>query len=161
MQKYDNLMIQTAFIWSKASSCERRQVGAVLAKDNRIIAIGYNGTIAGMDNCCEEVCMACHGQGIASYSDEPKPCEHCQGKGIITSDLVLHAEQNVIAFCAKEGIPTKNTTLYITTSPCKQCAKLIAQAGISRVVYSEKYKDTSGINFLEKCEITVEQKDLV
>jgi len=121
-------MIQTAYTFAKQSYCKRKQVGAVLAKEGRILNIGYNGTISGMPNTCE--------------------CDDGS-----TSEFTLHAEQNVITYCAREGIPTKGATLYITHSPCKTCAKLIAQSGITEVVYSELYKEPEGIYFLESCSI--------
>jgi len=191
-KKIDKLMIQTAEIWSQMSYCKRSQVGAVLAKDSRILATGYNGTISGQVNICEEYekiktnfkqfkvdinddllidCPDCNGTGemeIGNYyghivTDE---CPTCNGFGKLkiknkTSEFTLHAEQNVITFCAKNGISTKGTTLYITMSPCPNCAKLIAQSGIKRVVYKDTYRDKSGIEFLKKCNVEVEQLENV
>jgi deoxycytidylate deaminase len=158
------------------------KVGAVLAKDGRILATGYNGTVHGAENICEcyekfegpkeaEValetknfikCPDCKGSGDMHMKGTPyyEPCLKCDGYGILkpidkTNELTVHAEQNIIAFCAKNGIPTKDTTLYITLSPCKNCAKLIKQAGISTVYYDKKYKDTSGIDFLNKVNVKV------
>lgn len=128
MRKYDVAMINTAYIFSQQSYCNRLKVGAVLAREGRILATGYNGTIAGLPNQCE--------------------CEDGT-----TSEFTLHAEQNVISFCAKTGISTNGATLYLTHSPCKQCSKLIAQSGISEVVYSRTYKDTDGLDFLHACNI--------
>ena len=130
--KYDTSMIITAFTFAEQSYCKRLKVGAVLAREGRILATGYNGTITGTSNTCE--------------------CEDGT-----TSDFTLHAEQNLITFCAKHGVSTNNTTIYITHSPCKQCAKLIAQSGITEVVYSQTYKDTTGIDFLQACNILVRQ----
>ncbi len=130
--KYDTSMVITAFTFAEQSYCKRLKVGAVLAREGRILATGYNGTISGTPNTCE--------------------CEDGT-----TSDFTLHAEQNLITFCAKQGIPTNGTTIYITHSPCKQCAKLIAQSGITEVVYSQTYKDTAGIDFLQACNILVRQ----
>lgn len=121
-------MLSTAYIFSQQSYCTRLKVGAVLARDGRILATGYNGTISGMPNTCE--------------------CEDGT-----TSDFTLHAEQNLITFCAKNGIPTNGTTLYLTHSPCKQCSKLIAQSGITEVVYSTPYRDSEGLDFLSACNI--------
>jgi dCMP deaminase len=129
MSKYDTAMMTTAFTFSQQSYCNRLKVGAVLSRDGRILATSYNGTIAGMSNCCED----------SSGS---------------TSDFTLHAEQNLITFCAKNGIPTNGTTIYITHSPCKQCSKLIAQSGITEVIYSTVYRDTDGLDFLHACNIT-------
>lgn len=128
MKKYDQSMLSTAYIFSQQSYCTRLKVGAVLARDGRILATGYNGTISGMPNTCE--------------------CEDGA-----TSDFTLHAEQNLITFCAKNGIPTNGTTLYLTHSPCKQCSKLIAQSGITEVVYSTPYRDSEGLDFLSACNI--------
>lgn len=135
MTKYDSAMLQTAYTFAKQSYCKRKQVGAVLAKEGRILNIGYNGTISGMSNTCE--------------------CEDGS-----TSEFTLHAEQNVITHCARKGIPTEGATLYITHSPCKTCAKLIAQSGIKEVVYSEFYKDPEGIHFLESCNIPTRKVNL-
>lgn len=130
MSKYDTAMMITAFTFAEQSYCTRLKVGSVLARDGRILATSYNGTISGLPNTCE--------------------CEDGT-----TSDFTLHAEQNLITFCAKHGIPTNGTTIYITHSPCKQCSKLIAQSGIKEVVYAQPYKDPDGIAFLEACGITV------
>lgn len=130
MQKYDKPMLSTAYTFSQQSYCNRLKVGAVLASEGRILATGYNGTIRGMDNCCEDPSGT-------------------------TSDFTLHAEQNLISFCARKGIPTESTTLYITHAPCAQCSKLIAQSGITEVVFSDYYKSTDGIDFLTECGVTV------
>jgi len=156
VKKYDNVLMINAKSWAKQSYCNRKKVGAVLAKDGRILATGYNGTISGTENCCEEKCDVCNGTG-RSYLDDEEYCPRCNGGGKITNDFTLHAEQNIITFCAKEGIPTKDTTIYITLSPCKTCAKLIAQSGIKRVVYNEQYRDTSGVDFLKNLGIQCEQ----
>lgn len=129
MSKYDSALMSTAYTFAEESYATRLKVGAVLCRDGRILATGYNGTISG----------------------KPNECELPDGT---TSDFTLHAEQNLITFCAKHGIPTNNTTIYITHSPCKQCAKLIAQSGISEVVYSQDYKDRDGLNFLTECGVT-------
>ena len=180
-KRYTKFMLETARVWSKASYCKRNQVGAVIAKDNRIISIGYNGTIAGKVNTCEEVivsCSKCNTKYNASelldsmvYESICVRCKGCKTNLVytkdyllnlkpVTSDFVLHAEQNALMFCTKNGIATNGCTIYITLSPCKQCAKLIAQAGITKVVYIDKYKDTSGIEFLEKLNIKVIQRSI-
>jgi dCMP deaminase len=124
MDKFDIAFIQTAHIFSNLSHCTRLKVGAVLAKDRRITACGYNGTLPGTPNDCED-------DGV-------------------TSPFVLHAEQNLLTFCNREGIQTDGCTLYITHSPCKDCAKLIASAGIKRVVFCNVFRDRSGIDFLRE-----------
>lgn len=116
--------MQIAELSANQSYCTRRKVGATLTRDNFIIATGRNGTLPGHDNCCE------NHDGT-------------------TSDFTLHAEQNILTFCNREGISTKNTSIYITLSPCKTCAKLLASAGITKVFYLEEYKDSSGLGFLK------------
>ena len=179
--KYDKVMMETAELFAKQSYCKRRQVGAVLTKDGRILVTGYNGTISGTNNECESTYVECpnctyrydkdtimrHPVGVGKYS---LTC-HCGTELTydlgylnsikpITSDFTIHAEQNVITYAAKNGIAINNCTIYITTSPCKQCAKLIAQSGITRVVYLTEYKDTSGINFLKTLGIKVTKHEV-
>ena len=117
--------------WSKLSYCKRRQVGALIVKDKMIISDGYNGTPSGFENFCEDE------DGYTKW-------------------YVLHAEANAIAKVSGSTQSTKGATLYITLSPCKECSKLIFQSGITRVVYSKKYKDQSGIEFLVKSGINVD-----
>jgi dCMP deaminase len=137
--------MDVAKLTAKESYCKRLQVGATLVKENYIIASGRNGTISGLENNCEEageICEFCDGKG----------CDKCDQRGhtLKTSEFTLHAEQNIISFCAKHGINTKDTTLYVTHSPCKTCSKLIVQSGITRVVYAKNYRDSDGIDFLKK-----------
>lgn len=136
MNKYDKVMLRTARLFSNLSYCEKKKVGAVIAKDGRILATGYNGTVAGFDNRCE------------TY-------DFIENK-LVTSPFVIHAEQNVLMFCAKHGIATDGTTMYITLSPCETCAKLIVQAGIKRVVFLDYYKNTDGILFLQQAGVLTE-----
>lgn len=117
--------------WSKLSYCKRRQVGALIVRDKMIISDGYNGTPSGFENICED------------------------DKGY-TKWYVLHAEANAIAKVSGSTQSTEGSTLYITLSPCKECSKLIFQSGISRVVYSKRYKDESGIEFLKKSGVVVD-----
>lgn len=128
MQFKDKTFITIAEIMSKNSYAERLQVGAVLAKEDRIMATGYNGTPSGYTNECEY---------IDPVSGEKK-----------TKDAVIHAEQNLICFCAKHGIKTEGCTIYITHSPCITCAKLIASAGIKEVIYRDDYRDSEGVELL-------------
>lgn len=116
--------------WAKLSYCERRKVGALIVKDRMIISDGYNGTPSGFDNCCE---------------DET-------GK---TQWFVLHAEANAILKLAGSTQSAKDATLYLTLSPCKECSKLILQAGIKSVVYIDEYSDNDGIDFLRNHGIEV------
>jgi len=134
--KYDVAYLKMAMEWSKLSYCKRRQVGALVVKDKMIISDGYNGTPSGFENICE---------------DEEEN----------TKWYVLHAEANAILKVASSTQSCKGATLYITMSPCQGCSKLIHQAGITRLVYVEKYKDTSGVDFLEKAGIEITHiKDL-
>ncbi|MCB9225410.1 MAG: dCMP deaminase family protein [Crocinitomicaceae bacterium] len=128
--KYDSAYLKMAREWAKLSYCQRKQVGALIVKDNMIISDGYNGTPSGYTNCCED--------------DNGE-----------THWFVLHAEANAILKVAKSTQSADDATLYITLSPCKECSKLIIQAGIKRVVYNIKYKDTSGIEFLSEYGIEV------
>tara|TARA_Y100000766_G_scaffold283611_1_gene299691 strand:+ start:734 stop:1198 length:465 start_codon:yes stop_codon:yes gene_type:complete len=130
--RYDRAYLRMATEWAKLSYCERRQVGAIIVKNNIIIADGFNGTPSGFENCCED----------------------SNGK---THWYVLHAEANAILKLAKSNNRGQNSTLYITLSPCKDCSKLILQAGIKRVVYINGYKDSEGIDFLSKAGIEVVQ----
>ncbi len=120
-----------ARIWAENSYCKRRQVGALLVKDKTIISDGYNGTPSGFPNVCED-------------------------NNDTTFPYVLHAEANAIAKVAQSNNSSEGATLYVTASPCIECAKLIIQAGIKRVVYSEKYRLTDGIDLLEKANVKVE-----
>ena len=117
--------------WSKLSHCKRKQVGSLIVKDKMIISDGYNGTPSGFENFCEDE------DGYTKW-------------------YVLHAEAHAIAKVSGSTQSTKESTLYITLSPCKECSKLIFQSGISRVVYSKKYKDLSGIEFLIKSGVSVD-----
>ena len=132
--KYDKAYLRIAREWSKLSHCKRKQVGALIVKDRMIISDGYNGTPTGFENCCED-------------------------ENNITKWHVLHAEANAILKVAASTQSCKGATLYITLSPCKECSKLIHQAGITRMVYYIDYKDNVGLEFLRKagvelCQIT-------
>jgi len=129
--KYDTAYLKMALEWAKLSHCERKQVGALIVKDRMIISDGFNGTPTGFENFCE---------------DEEN----------YTKWYVLHAEANAILKVASSTQSCKDATLYITLSPCKECSKLIHQAGIKRVVYANDYKDGTGIKFLRKAGVEVE-----
>ena len=124
----DKRYLRMARIWASNSYCKRRQVGALLVKDKMIISDGYNGTPSGFENKCEE-----------ETGD--------------TKSYVLHAEANAITKVAKSNNSSDGSTLYITTSPCIECSKLIIQAGVIRVVYEEKYRITDGLDLLERAQI--------
>jgi dCMP deaminase len=130
-KKIDYRYIRMARIWAENSYCKRRQVGALLVKDKTIISDGYNGTPSGFPNVCED-------------------------ENDTTFPYVLHAEANAIAKVAQSNNSSDGATLYVTASPCIECAKLIIQAGIKRVVYSEKYRLTDGIDLLERAGVKVE-----
>lgn len=130
--KYDKAYLRMAQEWAKLSHCKRRKVGALIVKDRMIISDGYNGTPSGFKNVCED-------------------------ENGLTYWYVLHAEANAILKVASSTQSCKNATLYITMSPCKDCSKLIHQAGITRVVYRDAYKDLSGIEFLKLANVEVVQ----
>lgn len=146
--KFDDVHMDCAVIWSKKSYCKRNQVGAIISLKDRTTIPSYNGTISGTENNCEQECNVCKGTGLPDRGRDGV-CERCNGDKIITNDFTLHAEANAITHAANEGISLKGTTIYTTTSPCKDCSKLIAQAGIVRVVYKEVYRDTRGLDFLK------------
>ena len=126
----DKRYISMAMIWADNSYCERRKVGALIVKDKMIISDGYNGTPSGFENVCED-------------------------ENQITKPYVLHAEANAITKIARSNNSSDGATMYVTASPCIECAKLIIQAGIKRVVYSEKYRLEDGINLLKRAKIEV------
>ena len=131
-KKYDIAYLKMAETWGKLSYCKRRQVGAIIVKNRMIISDGYNGTPTGFENVCE---------------DEDN----------YTKWYVLHAEANAILKVASSTQSCDGATLYVTLSPCRECSKLIHQSGISRVVFSEAYKDLSGVEFLKKAGVVVNQ----
>lgn len=120
--------LRMARIWAENSYCKRRQVGALIVKDKMIISDGYNGTPSGFENVCED-------------------------ENNVTKTYVLHAEANAITKIAHSSNSSEGATMYVTASPCIECAKLIIQSGISRVVYSEKYRLEDGINLLKRAGI--------
>lgn len=128
--KYDTAYMKMAMEWSNLSHCERKKVGALLVKDRMIISDGFNGTPTGFEN-------------------------HCEDENGYTQWYVLHAEANAILKVANSTQSCKGATLYITLSPCRECSKLIHQSGIVRVVYLNAYRDTSGIDFLEKAGVEI------
>ena len=123
--------MRMARIWAENSYCKRRRVGALIVKDKMIISDGYNGTPSGFENVCED-------------------------ENNVTKPYLLHAEANAITKIARSGNNSNGATLYVTTSPCIECAKLIIQAGIRRVIYGEKYRIEDGINLLKRANIDVE-----
>lgn len=128
----DSRYLRMAHIWAENSYCTRRQVGALIVKDKMIISDGYNGTPSGFPNVCE-------------------------GADGLTLPCVLHAEANAITKVAKSSNSSEGATLYVTASPCVECAKLIIQAGIRRVVYTDAYRLTDGVDLLRRAGIEIEQ----
>lgn len=133
--RLDSRYMRMARIWAENSYCERRKVGALLVKNNRIISDGFNGTPSGFENVCE------------NEFNKTKP-------------YVLHAEANAITKVARSSNSSEGATLYVTASPCIECAKLIIQAGITRVVFAEHYRDTEGLELLQRAGILTELLDL-
>ena len=129
-ERYDKAYLKMAIEWAKLSHCKRKQVGALIVKNKMIISDGYNGTPSGFDNCCENTDGETHW-------------------------YVLHAEANAILKTARSTHDCSGATLYLTMSPCQDCSKLIHQAGIKRLVFINKYKDTSGIDFLIEASVEV------
>ena len=133
-QKYDRAYLRMALEWAKLSHCKRKKVGALIVKNKMIISDGYNGTPSKFENCCED------DRGATKW-------------------YVLHAEANAILKTASSTHNCNGGTLYLTMSPCKDCSKLIHQSGIKRLVFINKYKDTTGIQFLLKAGVEVLEFD--
>lgn len=127
-KQYDKRYLKMAEIWSENSYCKRRKVGALIVKGKMIISDGYNGTPSGFENVCED--------------DDN-----------LTKQYVLHAEANAITKVAKSNNSSDGATLYVTTSPCMECSKLIIQSGIKRVVFRDKYRNTEGLELLERAKV--------
>lgn len=128
--RIDSRYLRMAFIWAENSYCQRRRVGALLVKNNMIISDGFNGTPSSFPNVCEDE------QGV-------------------TRPYVLHAEANAITKVARSNNSSEGSTLYVTTSPCMECSKLIIQAGIRRVVYADEYRITDGLSLLRDAGVEV------
>ena len=133
-KKFDGRYLEMAAVWAKNSYCKRLQVGALIVKDKMIISDGYNGTPSGFENICEDESGA-------------------------TKPYVLHAEANAITKIAKSGNSSSGATLYVTSSPCMECSKLIIQSGIRRVVYKDEYRLDDGIKLLRRAGVEVEKID--
>ena len=130
LERYDKAYLKMALEWAKLSHCKRKKVGALIVKNRMIISDGYNGTPSGFDNSCE------NNDGETHW-------------------YVLHAEANAILKTAGSTHNCNGATLYLTMSPCKDCSKLVLQAGIKRLVFINKYKDTSGVDFLDEAGVEV------
>lgn len=134
-EQLDKRYMRMAFIWAENSYCKRRKVGALLVKDKMIISDGYNGTPSGFENVCED-------------------------KHDVTKPYVLHAEANAITKVARSNNSSEDATLYVTSSPCIECAKLIIQSGIKRVVYADSYRLSDGIDLLKQVDIELVEIDI-
>ncbi len=130
--QFDKSYLQMAGVWAENSYCQRRKVGALIVKDRMIISDGYNGTPCGFENVCED-------------------------ENGITKPYVLHAEANAITKVAKSNNSSDGATLYVTAAPCVECAKLIIQSGIRRVVYRDSYRITDGLDLMERAGIEILQ----
>ena len=126
----DKRYLRMAYIWAENSYCKRRQVGAIIVKNKMIISDGYNGTPSGFENVCED-------------------------ENDVTKPYVLHAEANAITKVARSNNSSEGATLYVTSSPCIECAKLIIQAGIKRVVYADSYRLSDGVDLLKRAKIEI------
>ena len=142
-QKFINAYMDVAERFAQLSSAVRLQVGAIVVKDDRIISIGYNGMPAGWDNCCEE-------EVITEY-------ESHTDSALVTKAEVLHAESNAIAKLARSPESGEGASIFVTHSPCMDCAKLIFQSGIKNVYYKNDYRSTQGIDFLYKSGVNIEK----
>jgi dCMP deaminase len=134
-KSFDKRYLEMALIWAQNSYCKRRQVGALIVRGKMIISDGYNGTPSGFENVCED-------------------------ENNITKPYVLHAEANAITKVAKSHNSSENSTLYVTTSPCMECSKLIIQSGIKRVVFCNRYAKTDGLDLLKRAGIELVYIDL-
>ena len=146
------LFMDIAKTISKRSYAEKMKVGAVIVKDCRIISMGYNGTPTGWDNCCEELAL--------KVVDVAKDGNDIVEPYLLTKPEVLHAETNAIAKVAQSNESSKDATLYTTCAPCLQCAKLIYQSGISKVVYGHAYRSQEGLDFLNKAGLEIIQQEV-
>lgn len=184
--KYHEVLIKISELFADYSYCKKRKVGCVISIDNgRMLIPGYNGTISGLENNCEDEvidCFKCKTPHVIEkdnllindyivhtelYKVAYRHMCSCgaengytadylvDNKYLKTNEFTVHAEQNALAYTSKKGISTEGASMFITTSPCKTCAKLIAQSGIKEVIFLEEYKDTDGIEFLKQLGIEV------
>lgn len=158
--KIDCLYMRMAFVWSENSYAIRRQVGALIVKDNSIISDGFNGTPSGFPNVCEYVVNK-ELQPFPDISEKrQRQClrnNYDKGHEILTYPYVLHAESNAIAKLAKSHNSSEGATLYVTDEPCLECSKIIIQSGIRRVIYSRPYRKHDGIELLKQAKVEVKQ----
>lgn len=155
--KIDHLYLKMAFIWAENSYAIRRQVGCLIVKNNSIISDGYNGTPSGFPNVCEYAVAPDEGQSYYMGNRNEILEKAKEGWSLVSYPMVLHAESNAIAKLAKSGNSSKDATIYITDEPCIDCAKLIIQVGIKRVVFAREYRKHEGIELLNRANIIVKQ----
>jgi len=182
MSKYDAAMMKTALIWAQESYCKRNKVGAIISRDGRVVSNGYNGTITGADNCCEEnvsnylkcTRCGCSDKDELTYEEVNEDyhftnnfCGACKYTGFVkpvyvtkSKNTIVHAEANAILFAAKNGIATESCSLYVTLSPCIECAKMAVQCGIKEVIFLKEYRDSKGIQFLKENGVTIKHLDM-
>ena len=181
--EYDIAYMNMAEAFGNLSQAVRNKVGCIIVSENdQIIGQGFNGTPTGYDNCCEDPHCSCKYVRGCAVTEKPideqmsvefctnvlKPLGHANDKKgyschyltLTTKPEVLHAETNAISKCAKFTTSTNNSTLYVTLSPCFDCAKIIIQCGIKRVVFKELYRNTDGLEILNNCNVIVEQLDI-
>lgn len=177
----EQALMETAHVWAKRSTCSRNHVGAVIAREGRILSQGYNGAPAGMPHCnhtcaCDHKglapCSVCHGcgerrgdwMGPTRQRPNPDPCIECKGSGADHSSdcpsklpctISVHAEANAIAWAARYGMKLEGAELFTTLSPCPSCAMLIINAGIVRVTYNKPYRVTDGVELLDDAGVEV------
>ena len=152
-KKWDLSFMEIASMFANHSSCVKRKVGAVLVKDLRILSTGYNGTPSGLCNC-DEVFKKPIDLKDGTLPNGIKITHHD-----FAEQFEIHAEQNCLSFAAKNGVSTKDCTLYITTAPCVNCAKIIIASGIKKVIYNEIYKNDYGLKLLKAAKIKCESLD--
>lgn len=154
----DTMFTMICQVVAQRSTCWRSQVGAVIVKEGRVVSMGYNGPVSGMP-ACEDLpnVLECPTDGTFNLWKENHPLM-CQGAGCTRS---LHAETNAIAFAARAGVSVEGCTMYCTMSPCINCAKVIVNSGIKKLVYMEKYRDTTGLDLLRSAGITVVHLDVI
>ena len=155
-EELDKYYLNVAKVCANNSKAIRKKVGAILVKKLQIISDGFNGTPRGFDNCCEDVICKKPDNIICNCN---KDCFNCKYAELVTKSEVLHAETSCLMKACVSGNSTEGGTLYVTLSPCINCAKLIIQAEIKRVVYLEDYRDNAGINLLKKFGIEVVKLD--
>lgn len=160
-KQFDKMYIEFAFKVAELSKAERLKVGAVLTLDNRPLANGYNGTISGQNNSCEEEILTIyfpegnfkiHEKDLDQYADPV-----IVDRELVTKDTVLHAEANLITFCAKNGIKTNDGTVYVTHMPCSKCCTLLIQSGIKRIVYAKEYRQQDSLRICLENNVSLEK----